>query len=143
MVQWGVEPCGALGFCLVTIKSVGLLIYEFRLPVDLSCWWLIDHSMMTACFFSFPPFPVVPWGVPWSAGVLFRDLMTIKPGLGLLLYDVPLFWVAWQVLTATKDKGSCNHQENCQSEQSFLANNQIVPVTLFCRLKNGRFLRPC
>ena len=29
----------------------------------------------------------------WSAGVLFRDLVTIKPGLGLLLYDVPVFWV--------------------------------------------------
>ena len=40
-------------------------------------------------FFLLPPRgPVGRWRL-WSAGVLFRDLMTSKPGLGLLLYDVP------------------------------------------------------
>ena len=97
-------PCGPVGFRHLWCSGVlfgdnqsdfGLLVYEIRPPVGLACRWLIDHSMMTAWFFFvspvFPCGPVGCWRL-WSAGMEFRDFMTIKPGLDMLLYDVPLLW---------------------------------------------------
>ena len=85
-----------LWFCLETIES------------DFGWLCLIDHSMISTCSFYSPlRGPVGRWRL-WSAAVLFRDLMTSKPGLGLLLYDVPpqAFWR--QVLKDDDSKEDCD-----------------------------------
>ena len=85
---------------MVTSKSAfGLLVDVCRPPVGLAGRWLIDHNKVTACSFCFPCGPVGCWRL-WSEGVMFRDLMTIRPGVPLRSVAAnPFGCRSWKTMT--------------------------------------------